>query len=168
MAERVVLTLAECAERYGVTEQEVRRMVAVGSIPHLKAGRRIVFPVAVLDEFDAELAVLAGIRSRRACQGGSGCGECVVDVSGLSGHQLAWATRASRGYDVCLSTLIEWASGWTCNICGRDVSAAGAACLDHCHKTGAPRGLLCRRCNLGMSFMDDLVWQRRAAAYLQP
>jgi Autographiviridae endonuclease VII len=40
--------------------------------------------------------------------------------------------------------------------------------VDHCHKTGAFRGILCHRCNLGVGyFADDLPLLRRAVTYLE-
>ena len=67
-----------------------------------------------------------------------------------------------------------------CAICGNSSSVMGRGGLlgqgqrvrhldiDHDHKTGAIRGLLCLRCNAGMGNMnDDPVLLRRAALYLE-
>jgi len=40
--------------------------------------------------------------------------------------------------------------------------------IDHDHKTGLVRGLLCRSCNMGLgSFKDNLVLLRNAVKYLE-
>jgi hypothetical protein len=40
--------------------------------------------------------------------------------------------------------------------------------IDHCHITGVLRGLLCRRCNTAIGYLnDDPVLVDRAAAYLR-
>ena len=55
--------------------------------------------------------------------------------------------------------------GSRCAICTGPVDNSAAA--DHCHDTKAPRGILCRACNLGMGLMkDDLGNLIRAVAYL--
>ena len=58
--------------------------------------------------------------------------------------------------------------GGVCAICG-GVNADGRALgVDHNHKTGAVRALLCNRCNSGIGFLDDdpdLL--ERAAMYLR-
>lgn len=40
--------------------------------------------------------------------------------------------------------------------------------IDHCHTTGAIRGLLCSRCNNGLGrFKDNVEYLKRAITYLQ-
>jgi hypothetical protein len=41
-----------------------------------------------------------------------------------------------------------------------------ATCVDHCHKTGKVRGLLCKRCNSVLSEVETPGWLERAKAYL--
>lgn len=63
------------------------------------------------------------------------------------------------------------AQGGRCAICTKPVlyMALGvgnqsSAVVDHCHKTGAVRSALCRRCNGGIGIMDDDPARLRAAA----
>jgi hypothetical protein len=55
-----------------------------------------------------------------------------------------------------------------CKICKIDSSKlTKILVIDHCHKTGRVRGLLCDRCNVGLgSFKDDSMLLRSAASYL--
>lgn len=55
-----------------------------------------------------------------------------------------------------------------CAICGVDVAGGrGRFHVDHCHKTGVVRGLLCSRCNMGLgSFLDDIEILNKAMKYL--
>jgi len=55
-----------------------------------------------------------------------------------------------------------------CAICGDvQVVPGPRLSLDHCHRTGKIRGILCRECNLGnANFKDDPELLRAAAAYL--
>lgn len=58
--------------------------------------------------------------------------------------------------------------GSVCAICRRATGASRRLSVDHDHKTGLVRGLLCRPCNdiLGV-IRDDVEAARRIAAYLQ-
>lgn len=56
-----------------------------------------------------------------------------------------------------------------CKICQQNSHLkSGRLALDHCHKTGRVRGLLCTRCNAGIGmFNDDLERIKKAIAYLE-
>ena len=41
-----------------------------------------------------------------------------------------------------------------CNICNREFNEILVPCIDHCHKTGKIRGLLCRPCNVHLGWME--------------
>jgi hypothetical protein len=54
-----------------------------------------------------------------------------------------------------------------CAICGMYIEMASALAVDHCHRTGAVRGLLCRACNFGLGFFkDDIGLMAKAIHYL--
>lgn len=57
-----------------------------------------------------------------------------------------------------------------CKICGRDDWACrgGYLAVDHCHKTGAVRGLLCTQCNAGIGALQEIPeLLEKAAAYVR-
>ncbi len=39
--------------------------------------------------------------------------------------------------------------------------------IDHNHETGAVRGLLCRRCNAALHYIENKDWLNRALSYLE-
>lgn len=58
--------------------------------------------------------------------------------------------------------------GGVCAICGDEEKDGWSLSVDHCHSTGRVRGLLCRRCNVGLGLMRDRPdLLRLAADYLQ-
>lgn len=75
------------------------------------------------------------------------------------------ATRKTRGrYDESLEAIRS--NG--CMICGdlKDMMGRNLA-VDHDHKTGKNRGLLCHHCNTGLGlFNDDVELLKKAISYL--
>lgn len=45
--------------------------------------------------------------------------------------------------------------GGVCAICGQANRRGDRLCVDHCHKTGKVRGLLCMKCNTALGFLGD-------------
>lgn len=58
---------------------------------------------------------------------------------------------------------------YKCKICKTDKTELGRLlCVDHCHKTGVVRGLLCDRCNRGIgTFNDDITLLTTAIEYIK-
>jgi hypothetical protein len=55
-----------------------------------------------------------------------------------------------------------------CAICGEKEKGRKSLAIDHCHKTGKMRKLLCKSCNTGLGFFkDDTKLLERAIIYLQ-
>ena len=55
-----------------------------------------------------------------------------------------------------------------CEICTRTLTRLRVAVVDHCHKTGEVRGLLCMPCNHALGVLhDDAEWLANAAHYLR-
>jgi hypothetical protein len=51
-----------------------------------------------------------------------------------------------------------------CPLCQRWYAALA---VDHCHKTGKVRGLLCLGCNRSLGYLEDRDWRKRAVKYLR-
>lgn len=67
--------------------------------------------------------------------------------------------------------LLEQTQQGVCAICGQPetVSRLKRLSVDHCHKTGKIRGLLCSNCNNGIGrFKDSAILLRKAAEYIEP
>lgn len=65
--------------------------------------------------------------------------------------------------------LLFESQGGKCLICGDSESRLGhRLAVDHDHKTGIIRGLLCKACNVALgNLKDDAELCERAAAYLK-
>lgn len=46
---------------------------------------------------------------------------------------------------------------YKCKCCGIDLRdiAPNHVCVDHCHKTGKVRGILCRKCNVSLGLLNE-------------
>lgn len=59
---------------------------------------------------------------------------------------------------------------YTCEVCGLQETQAlrGTLFVDHCHKTGRVRGMLCQRCNTILGQCEDSIETLKAAVtYLE-
>ena len=64
----------------------------------------------------------------------------------------------ARAYSLTLDEVIELAKVAHCQSCGCELSeetSDAARHFDHCHETGAFRGILCSRCNRALGLLDD-------------
>ena len=102
-----------------------------------------------------------------------GSGKCKPSYMGgqENKYSIAWANQRisrinvdsrSKGYSALIATAEELLfmfrnSHDRCNACKRKRKPL---CIDHCHKTGLLRGLLCRQCNtaLGSCGESERVW----------
>lgn len=73
-----------------------------------------------------------------------------------------------KGLHPGYETFVENHNG-KCDICGREPDGRWKQLnIDHCHKTGKFRGLLCFRCNRAIGYFDDNPKTLKAAiAYLK-
>jgi hypothetical protein len=59
-----------------------------------------------------------------------------------------------KGYGITLDQFEQMFAlqGSACAVCRK---TGVTLCVDHCHRTGEIRGLLCRRCNIALGYCDD-------------
>lgn len=96
------------------------------------------------------------------------CGELFKGTDNLKkfycNAECAAEYRRHKRYGITPAQAREMNPAGTCQICG----AAVALVIDHCHDTGAVRGLICSPCNVGVGmFRDDPSLMRKAIAYLR-
>jgi len=66
----------------------------------------------------------------------------------------------------------DWLKLWEtqdgkCAICGESFDRPGAANTDHNHKTNKVRGLVCRRCNIGLGYYENTKRMIESINYLR-
>ncbi len=57
--------------------------------------------------------------------------------------------------------------GGKCAICEGDCSTGRNLAVDHDHKTGKARGLLCAECNTALARVEIPGWAKKAVAYIK-
>ena len=73
-------------------------------------------------------------------------------------------------FDMSMDQFIVWFAAQDltqCQMCPRRMSQGKDAHVDHCHKSGKVRGILCRYCNLILGYMEDEPRKELARRYLE-
>lgn len=90
----------------------------------------------------------------------------VANRTKIQGNQRRYNTGVSKE----LFSVIVALNNGKCGICAKPLDFSPShkrVHADHCHSTGAPRGVLCARCNVGLGLLGDNVESiRRALEYL--
>lgn len=85
-----------------------------------------------------------------------------------------WNLQNTYGLSVAEYNALLRKQGGVCAVCGKDEPNAHGRtgkqfrlAVDHCHETGAVRGLLCQKCNRAIGLLgDDPALMRKAISYL--
>lgn len=119
----------------------------------------------------------AGLRAdRRAAKTGRACRGCLQPIPPERKSYTLYCSDAckiaSRRHEAYGLTKVELdillGQHEQCAICGTSEWGRKGPQVDHCHKTGRVRGVLCINCNNGLGrFSDDPARLRAAAAYLE-
>jgi hypothetical protein len=101
----------------------------------------------------------------------SRCKPCVNAIVGSPEYrrkQREYRFRNNFGIDIATYERMAKQQGRLCAICGKDDrKLRNRLAVDHCHKTGKVRGLLCNQCNLALgAFQDDPMILEAAKQYL--
>ncbi len=102
----------------------------------------------------------------------SWCKACVnIGIKKNYDYRKVRARRLDQQYGISIDTLKEMVEvqGGKCAICQREFGIwQQGPQVDHCHRTGRVRGILCTNCNIGLGRFKDLPdILRRAADYLE-
>ena len=90
------------------------------------------------------------------------CYQCAPSDEGF------WTTRFYK-YGITkpqFDKLWEEQSG-LCGICEDALDYEGKVCVDHCHKQGHFRGLLCNKCNIGLHYIESDKYLAAAIRYIE-
>lgn len=69
--------------------------------------------------------------------------------------------------DLSYEDYVRLNGGEFCGICGQPRSSTRKLDRDHDHKTGKPRGLLCRKCNRQLRTWLTVEWMLAAIRYMR-
>lgn len=99
------------------------------------------------------------------------CRECAAyyraQRPGQKEYNRAAQLRCKYGIETAEWDRLFEGQGRACAICRREEFGVKKPAVDHCHRTGVIRGLLCGPCNRALGYMrDDPEILQRAIAYL--
>ena len=66
--------------------------------------------------------------------------------------------RRAKQYGITAESLFNLLSNNDCHICGKRNLKGRDQCVDHDHLTGRVRGLLCRRCNISLGWIEKNLY----------
>lgn len=85
-----------------------------------------------------------------------------------NGYYKNWALQKKYGMSLAEFDALFESQGKVCAICKTSDFGKRGTFVDHCHKTGAVRGVLCCDCNFGIARLkDDPSILQAAISYLQ-
>jgi transcription elongation factor Elf1 len=79
-------------------------------------------------------------------------------------HGLRYTLKSKYGITPQDRFIMLLEQRFQCPACKTRFDGTGKAKVDHCHKTGAVRGLLCNSCNLSLGLMNENADSLRALA----
>lgn len=74
--------------------------------------------------------------------------------------------RSRFGITLTEYNAILESQGGKCALCDKECDSWGNLAVDHCHKTGKVRGLLCMKCNQSLERVEIPGWAKKAVAYI--
>jgi len=111
-----------------------------------------------LDSFHSDKHTVSGLASS--------CKECKKEYATKNKDAIK-KSRAKLLYGVSDVEYNKLVSINNCQICNKKVDGTSRH-IDHCHNTGVARGILCRKCNLGLGhFRDNKKYLKMAIKYLK-
>lgn len=111
-----------------------------------------------LDSFHSDKHTVSGLASS--------CIECKKEYATKNKDAIK-KSRAKLIYNISDAEYDKLVGINNCQICNKEVEGLRRH-IDHCHTTGVVRGILCRKCNLGLGhFRDNEELLRMAIKYLK-
>jgi len=99
------------------------------------------------------------------------CKNCYnEDPSRSSKYRKNFELNRKYGIDINKFTELFNNQNNKCKLCESEIPRGTRKkwCVDHCHKTGKIRGIICNNCNLGLGVFDDNInYLNKAIEYLQ-
>jgi hypothetical protein len=84
-----------------------------------------------------------------------------------------WKNHIFRNYGLSLESYDKMLTlqGNKCAICEKSFSEIkefwNRPCVDHCHRTNKVRGILCKKCNISLHYVENFLYLEAAQRYLR-